>query len=256
MGADPEVKKAKANLHRKKQIAKILRRAKRRRRRVLNLKVNQPVGWAKAVERLKRALKADMDALKALGWKPRKPAKGGASDEGEELDDEPEPTDAEVDDGGDDPTPDDGAPGTEGERDVEPTSWLDAEMFGRDAWKPLAAIEALGAKVFAKPVPLGEGAIVRARRGFRVVQLQVRPGLYLVTVATEAAVRQLRQTAAEGDVGFLPLVFAPRMIDAAKHALAPHPAPGRAVAPPAAPAAAPANVTGCDGCPHCGPRRS
>lgn len=244
-GADPEVKKARAALKRKKKIAQILKRAKGRRRKIKNLKINQPLGWSKTVERLKKALKADMEALKALGWKPKKPKKDGqTSDEGEELDDEPEPDDADLDDGGDP----DGEASTEGDHAVDPTNWLDDDVFGVDKPKPWQALTNLLKKPFGKPAPLGDAAEVRARAGHRAVVMPVKPGLYLVSVVSDQAVRRLG--AMEGvEVGLLPaLVFAPKMVAKVREVFTPHPAPGQAVAPPTQPT--PPVTAGCD-CPNC-----
>jgi len=262
-GMDPEVRRAKANAKRRREIAKILKRAKRRRRAIQKLLVNQPLGWQKRVRHLRRALAGDMAALKSLGWKPKRSPKPGSQD-GDELDDEPEPTSADTGepDGADadadaaDLADADSATEGDGKRKVpvvEVVSWLDEEVFGADTDKPFAAIKraAVSArdKVFGSPIPLGNGAIVKAKPGYRAVTLEVKPGLYLVTVSSEAAVRQLARTAGEGEVGFLPLILAPKIIQAAKAGLGPHPAPGQAVAPPAAAPAPATPATGCDGRP-------
>lgn len=212
-----------------------LKKAARLKKRINVIGAKKPKNWRAKQERLKGQLKAVYAELKDLGWKPKKkPSKDGA----EEVDFESEAADAGITDEELDEQIDE-----EIEQDAtQGDNWLDDEVFGADTPRPWAAFVSRIAP-FGPPVPLGDAVEVRAKRGFRVVTMEVRPGMFVVQVVSDAAIKRLAAT--QGiDVGFLPaLVLAPKIKDGLKqvftpHAPAPTPAPG-ACAPPAAP-------VGCD----------
>ncbi|MFN7143686.1 MAG: hypothetical protein ACK4YP_07925 [Myxococcota bacterium] len=224
-----------------RQIRRKLRRARALKRRVAHLRIRKPLGWKGAVKKAKVDLRVVMSDLRALGWKPKRPArplKPGEDEMDAALDDIPEaePGEAEEPDEGVEELPESPEAATEG-------NWLDGHVGAEPKKRPVAdLLKRAGAALapkWSKPVPLGDGGQLQTRPGHRAMIMAVSPGLFVVQLVSDAAAQKL----AGDNVGVLPLVLYPLVKSKLLQKLVPQPAPA---APPApAPAAQPAPV-GCD----------
>jgi hypothetical protein len=242
---------------RKRKIRAKLQKAFRLKKRITHLKIRQPLGWKGAVANLKKELRVVMADLRQLGWKPKKPRrslKPGEDEMDAALDDLPENEPTENDEDLEElPDAPDGADLAEGELG----NWLDGYV-GVDppapAKKPKKNLFEEAGKLFrpawSKHVPLGDAARIQTKSGQRAMVATVRPGLFIVQVVSDQAVKKI----AGDNVGILPLVLYPLVKDQVQKALGPKPAPAQPAAPapaaaPAIPAPAPAAAgIGCD-CP-------
>ncbi|MFZ5480636.1 MAG: hypothetical protein ACOZNI_27990 [Myxococcota bacterium] len=249
-----------------REIRRKLRKAFRLKKRIAHLRIRKPLGWKGAVRQAKTNLRVVMSDLKLLGWKPKKPRralKPGEDEMDAALEDIPEAEPADEDDDPDEELeelPD--APETEGDG-----NWLDAEL-GVWPFKPKAkpgaparpaasapakpaapkrnvldTVKSAFAPKWSKPIPLGDGGQIQTRPGQRAMVATVSPGLFIVQLVSDAAVKKI----AGDNVGILPLVLYPLVKQRIQQKLTPNPEGSPAQPAPPAPGAAPtAAGVGCD----------
>ena len=234
-----------------RQIRAKLRRARALKKRIAHLRIRHPLGWKGEVKNLKVNLRVVLSDLRMLGWKPKKarrPLRPGEDEMDAALDDIPEREPDEPEESDDDITELPESPETEGEG-----NWLDGYVGAepKKAKKPKKNFFEEAGKLFApkwsKPIPLGDGGRIQAKKGQRAMIATVSPGLFIVQMVSDDAAKKI----AGDNVGILPLLLFPLVKDKLMKSMAPTPAPAAQPAPAPAPQPAPAPATrgtGCD-CP-------
>lgn len=226
LAADPDIRAARQKARRDRKIIGKLKRAKALRRRIRRIRLRRPRNAERRLTMLNAKLRIVMDELRALGWKPRRPAR--ARPPGAKVDPTDELLDALPDDTPEDlaepelPLDDEGSdelPETEGEG-----NWLD-EHVGVGAiakpreWFKRAKAALTPKRAWNKPVPLGDAARIETRGGQRAMVATVAPGLYIVQLVSDDAAKKV----AGDNVGVLPLLLYPMVKRKVQDALAPKP---------------------------------
>ena len=224
LAADPDIRAARVKARRDRKVIGKLKRAKALRRRIRRIRLRRPRNAERRLTMLNAKLRIVMDELRALGWKPRRPAR--ARPPGAKVDPTDELLDALPDDTPEDlaepelPLDDEGSdelPETEGEG-----NWLDEHVGAVPKpreWFKRAKAALTPKRAWNKPVPLGDAARIETRGGQRAMVATVAPGLYIVQLVSDDAAKKV----AGDNVGVLPLLLYPLVKRKVQDALAPKP---------------------------------